>query len=124
MDSRIVIALATALALDGCAVLTGGGGAPTPDGEPPQALTIAGALAYRERIALPPDSAAIVELREVSPVDGRVVAENRTPLNGRQVPIPFKLAADRTNLGRGARYEVRGTVASGGPLNSAPEPVQ
>jgi type IV pilus biogenesis protein CpaD/CtpE len=47
--SRIVIALATALALAGCAARTGSGGPAIPDGKPSQALTIDGALAYRER---------------------------------------------------------------------------
>jgi membrane-bound inhibitor of C-type lysozyme len=73
-------------------------------------LSIKGALTYRERIAQPPDSVAIVELREASSAEGRVVAEQRIALAGRQVPIPFELSVDRAALAAGQAYAVRGAI--------------
>lgn len=75
-------------------------------------------------IALPPDSTAIVEVREGSSADARAVAESRLPLKGRQVPIPFTLAVDRARLATGARYRIHGTIASGGRPIWVTEPVE
>jgi len=50
------------------------------------ARDIAGSLTYPERVALPETAVAAVEVRDTA---GRVVAEWRTPTEGRQVPIPF-----------------------------------
>jgi heat shock protein HslJ/uncharacterized lipoprotein YbaY len=72
------------------------------------ALLIRGELGYRERIALPPDSAAVVELSR--PHDGRVIAEQQIPLGGRQVPIPFELRVQRSALGADTAYALRGAV--------------
>jgi heat shock protein HslJ/uncharacterized lipoprotein YbaY len=113
------ILLASVLALAGCA-----GGTPSPvvpaNAQP---LTIKGALAYGARIALPPDSRAVIELRDVSRPDGAVVSEQRIDLAGRQVPIPFELIVDRAKLDEGTRYAVRGAVFSGARPAWASDPV-
>ena len=111
-----LILLAPFLTLAACA-----GGVSDPAATP-QPLTIKGALAYRARIALPPDSRAIIELRDVSRPDGAVVAEQRIDLAGRQVPIPFELAVARAKLDEGKRYAVRGAVFSGGRPAWASDP--
>ena len=85
-------------------------------GEPavtPPTLSIKGALTYRERIALPPDSVAIVELRDISSADAAVVAEQRIALAGRQVPVPFELSVDRATLSAGKFFAVRGAILLG-----------
>jgi uncharacterized lipoprotein YbaY/membrane-bound inhibitor of C-type lysozyme len=81
---HLLCALTGALLLAACAAPGDGGR----DG-----LTVRGSLVHRERIALPPEAIAVVELREGT--EGRVVAESRQPLGGRQVPIPFELMAQR-----------------------------
>jgi uncharacterized lipoprotein YbaY len=78
--------------------------------EPAKTLLIKGALSYLARIALPPTSSAVVELREISGGEGVVVADQRLDLKGRQVPIPFELTVDRTKIVSGRRYGVRGSV--------------
>jgi heat shock protein HslJ/uncharacterized lipoprotein YbaY len=75
-------------------------------------LVVSGELSYRERIALRPGSAAVVELRDVSIADASavVIEEQRIDLMGRQVPFPFRLTVDRTKLNDRRRYSVRGRI--------------
>jgi heat shock protein HslJ/uncharacterized lipoprotein YbaY/membrane-bound inhibitor of C-type lysozyme len=110
----IVVAL-----LAGCA--TGGGD---------DVMLVRGELTHRARIALAPDSVAVVELTR--PEDGRVLAEQRIALQGRQVPIAFELQVRRQGLVPGAGYALRGAIeARGGPawvtepvdVRAAPGPV-
>jgi heat shock protein HslJ/uncharacterized lipoprotein YbaY len=94
-----------------------------PPAERAQPLAIKGAIAYRERIALPPDASAVVELREGPGTGGRVVAEWRAALKGRQVPVAFELNVDRAKLVAGARHSLRGAIFVGGRPAWATEPV-
>ena len=84
--------------LAGCA--TGSGG--------DDVMLIRGELTYRTRIALAPDSVAVVELTR--PQDGRVLAEQRIALDGRQVPIAFELQVRRQGLADNTGYALRGTI--------------
>lgn len=103
---RLVVSLACGNAflflLAGCA-------AGAPPGGP---LTIRGELISHERIAVPTEGVAIVELARAQ--DARVVAEQRLPLAGRQVPVPFELKALRSAFEEGAPYFVRGSIAVNG----------
>lgn len=76
-------------------------------------MVISGELTYRQRIALPPDSVAVVELRD-NAGDGQVVAEWRRTLGGQQVPIRFEMPVDPGQLKPGQRYAVRGAIFTGG----------
>lgn len=107
---RFCCALAGALLLSSCAV---------PSGAADDRLTVRGSLTIRERIALPPEAMAVVELREGS--DGPVLAESRQPLGGRQVPIPFEFTVQRSALAVGARA-VRGAIFVGGQPAWVSEP--
>ncbi len=102
--TRILI-FAAVLGLGACA--TGGTGES-------QQLVVRGALMSKTAAPMPPDGVAVVELREGSASDGRVVAEQRIDLQGRQPPLPFALAVDRAKLAPGARYAVRGGVLERG----------
>ena len=96
---------------------------PQPPAERAQTLAIKGAMAYRERIALPPDASAVVELREGPGTGGRIVAEWRSTLKGRQVPVAFELNVDRAKLVAGARHSLRGAIFAGGRPAWMTEPV-
>jgi heat shock protein HslJ/uncharacterized lipoprotein YbaY len=113
--------LATALVLASCA---------SPPAHPPldapartqaAAMLIRGELSYRERIALPADSVAVVELRE-NAGDGQVVAEWRRTLGGQQVPVRFEMPVDPGQLQPGQRYAVRGAIFAGGQPAWVSEP--
>jgi heat shock protein HslJ/uncharacterized lipoprotein YbaY len=96
------LAIAVA-AVAGCA--TGGGD---------EVMRIRGELTHRTRAALAPDSVAVVELTR--PQDGRVLAEQRIALQGRQAPIAFELQVRRQGLAENAGYALRGTIETrGGP---------
>jgi heat shock protein HslJ/membrane-bound inhibitor of C-type lysozyme len=86
-------------------------------------LSIRGRLAYRARIALPPESVAVVELRDVSSSDQPVIKEQRIVLGGKQVPIPFELTVDRNALVVSRQYNVRGVILARGKPIWATEPV-
>lgn len=79
-------------------------------------LEITGQLTYRERIALPPQSVAVLQLRDVSLADApsATIAEQRIDLAGHQVPVPFTLTVDRARLTTGRRYSVRGSITGPG----------
>ncbi|MGE5161378.1 MAG: META domain-containing protein, partial [Betaproteobacteria bacterium] len=99
--------------LAGCA----SGGRPAADG----VMLVRGELASRARIALPADGVAIVELTR--PQDGRVIAEQRIELNGRQVPIAFELRVQRAALRDDTGYALRGAVHSRGQARWLSDPV-
>jgi heat shock protein HslJ/uncharacterized lipoprotein YbaY len=80
----------------------------------PAALPIKGALVYRERIALPSDSVAVIELREATSAE--IIAAQRISLAGRQVPIAFELSANRAALPAGKTYRVRGAIEQAGQV--------
>lgn len=79
---------------------------------PEASLVITGNLNYPERIALPPDSEAVVELLAGEASSDETVAEWRETLDGRQVPIPFVLEVAPDRLVEGATHRLRGGVRS------------
>jgi len=58
------------------------------------ARDISGQMAYRERLALPPDAQILVTIRGAQ----GIVAELREPTGARQVPLPFRLHAPEATL--------------------------
>jgi len=108
---RLLIAAASLAVLAGCA---GDPGAVLATSGSTQAepLFIKGALTYRERIALPPQSRARVELREGPTGEGTLIAEQTIEFAGRQVPITFELAVSRDKLVAGRQYSLLGQIAA------------
>ncbi|MBL37344.1 MAG: hypothetical protein CMP07_02935 [Xanthomonadales bacterium] len=112
MMVRVTAMLGAILLAAGCA-----GSAPAP-----APLTVRGELTYRERIALPAEATARIEIREYTANGSSLVAERRIDLAGRQVPIPFELEVDRRAIDPGALHELRGVVSHGGFARRATEP--
>jgi putative lipoprotein len=75
---------------------------------------VTGQITYRERIAIPPQSVAVVTLRDVTVENAAstVIAEQRIDLAGRQIPIAFRLTVLRSKLQPQRKYSVRGTIIS------------
>ncbi len=80
-------------------------------------LRVSGTLSYLQRIALPPGSDVIVQLRDVSRMDARadVLAEQRFTTRS-QVPLPFELTVDPAKIDPRMRYAVAARIEQGGKL--------
>ncbi len=106
--------LAVALALPGGVHAAEQATAATPATIP---AVVNGTLTYRERIALPPGSSAIVQLLYTSRADtqARLVAEQKIAI-GRQVPIPFSLDYDAASLDPKNTYALAARIVLGEQL--------
>ena len=112
--ASLAISLWIAVAwLAGCA----SGGPPATEG----VMLVRGELASRSRIALPPEAVAIIELTR--PQDGRVIAEQRIALDGRQAPIAFELRVQRAALRVDTGYALRGAIHARGQVRWLSDPV-
>lgn len=77
--------------------------------------TLTGTVMYVQRIALPPSSVVRVRLEDVSRADApsETLAEQTIPTEGRQVPIPFALEYDPSQIESERRYVVRAEIRDG-----------
>ncbi|UUZ78225.1 YbaY family lipoprotein [Polaromonas sp. P1(28)-13] len=80
-------------------------------------VRVSGSISYLQRIALPPDSDVIVQLRDVSRVDAKadILAEQRFTTRS-QVPLPFELLVDPAKINPRMRYAVAARIERGGKL--------
>jgi putative lipoprotein len=82
--------------------------------DPYRRAEISGNTTYRERMTAPSGSIVIVQLQDISRMDApaRTIAEQRIPLDGRSVPVDYRLnpltSELRPNMRCGVRSEVRG----------------
>jgi putative lipoprotein len=78
---------------------------------------ISGTVAYRERMALPPGSEAIVQLLDTSRADAPaiVVAEQRIAIAG-QVPVSYQLDYDAVTINPRNSYTVSARIVDGSKL--------
>lgn len=99
--------------------VTGCAPAGTPDAQTANnAGVVRGSVAYRERLALPPDAIVEVRLYDVSRQDvaAPVIAETTILPEGRQVPLRFELRYDPSRIQPNHPYAVRATIRSGGRM--------
>lgn len=113
---RVRLLLSTAalwLVLAGCAASS----APITQSDANETM-VTGTVAYRERMALPPDAVVEVRLSEVSRQDvaAPVIAETTILPEGRQVPIPFELHYDPGKIEPNRTYALRATIRSAGRM--------
>ncbi|NDY95526.1 META domain-containing protein [Wenzhouxiangella limi] len=114
----------------GALAACGAGDAPENDREAetasqakPEGLVVRGQLYYLERIALTPDSLAVVEVRDGQGPGAQLLAESREELGNRQVPIGFELQIDPEAVEASDALVLQaGIVSSPGPLRVT-EPV-
>ena len=80
--------------------------------------SVTGTLAYRERIALPPDAVVHVQLLDVSRQDVAAMVIDSVTIrpNGRQVPLPFTLHYDTARIQDNATYAVQARISANGQL--------
>ncbi|KTE46560.1 MULTISPECIES: YbaY family lipoprotein [unclassified Sphingopyxis] len=108
---RFAAALLIALPLASCAPME----APGEDsGEAAnQWVTVSGSIAYRERIALPPDAEIEVRVDDVSLADApsKTIARQAFAADGQQVPIAFLIRFDRAAIEPLHSYAVAARIA-------------
>ncbi|MGH8849181.1 MAG: YbaY family lipoprotein [Polaromonas sp.] len=80
-------------------------------------VRVSGTISYLQRVALPPDSDVIVQLRDVSRVDAKagILAEQRFTARS-QVPLPFELMVEPAKIDPRMRYAVAARIERGGRL--------
>ena len=103
------LARSAASALAFCAL----SGSPAFAGEADCFKTVSGSVAYRQRIAMPPEAVLTVRVEEVSRADAPAVllAETREPFGERQVPIPFSLQVFSASIDPRFSYVVRASIS-------------
>lgn len=84
---------------------------------------VRGSVAYRERMALPPDAVVEVWIIDASPLvmAAPVIAETIVMPEGRQVPIPFELRYDPSRIEPDHDYAVKAAIRSEGQILIATE---
>lgn len=106
---RALLLLPVLAALSACQIP---GGTSPPTAENAARVTLDGTVAYRQRIALPPDARLKVTLSDVSLMDvaAPVIAETEIATAGRQVPIPFALDYDPARIAPRHTYAVAARI--------------
>lgn len=91
-------------------------GPPSTSVSPATSATLTGNVVYRQRIALPPDAVVKVMLLDISRADAPAVtlSQQTIPTNGKQVPIPFRLAYTPQAIDARHRYAVRAEIRTAG----------
>ncbi len=115
MNRQTSLALTSLVAvtvLSGCAA----------QNEVTQQHRLTGSLSYLSRIALAPNSVAVVTVRDTSVADGAVIAEQRIELDGRQLPISFNLAPNTEDMTSGA-YSLSAVIMENGQVSWRSAPV-
>jgi putative lipoprotein len=79
---------------------------------------VVGTVAYRQRVALPPDAVVEVRLEDTTRADAaaRTIGQATIPTHGAQVPIPFRIEYDSAAIDPSHSYSVRATIYVGGKL--------
>jgi putative lipoprotein len=89
-----------------------------PVSQPPQTATVTGTVTYRQRIALPPNAVVKVRLQDVSRADAPAILldEQTIPTNGKQVPFPFTLNYNPSQIKPNHSYAVSAQIFIDGKL--------
>jgi uncharacterized lipoprotein YbaY len=79
---------------------------------------ITGEVAYRPRIALPPDAVIEVELQDISRADApaRIIGQQRIETGGQQVPVPFAVEYDLSQINPDGVYVLVARISEGGTM--------
>ncbi len=90
---------------------------------------VTGTVTYLQRSALPADAIVLVRLQDVSFQDvqpARIIAEQKIPTAGQQVPIPFRLPYAEADIDPAHSYAVLAMISAGDKMlfvSTAPYPV-
>lgn len=114
-----LIATALGLALVGCQTApTSETAAPSQAAMEKSMMSVKGSVAYRERIALPPNAIVTIKLQDVSLADApaTMIAEQTFETDGAQVPFDFELSYNAADIDSRHRYSVSARIEVDGKL--------
>lgn len=78
---------------------------------------VTGSIAYRERIAMPPDAVVIVTLQDSSRMDAPAIEIGAHVIDSPgQVPVPYAVGYDPAEIIENHTYTVRATISAGDDL--------
>ena len=80
-----------------------------------QSTMLMGTVNYNERMALPPNATALVQLVDISLADAQVIAEDRIS-GATGSPIPYRLRFDQTLIKPRGTYALQARIADGDRL--------
>ena len=77
--------------------------------------TVTGTATYLQRIALPPDAVMTTRIEDVSKADApaEVIGEQVIQTQGKQVPIPFEVSYDASQIQENHSYGLRVRIEDG-----------
>lgn len=80
--------------------------------------SVSGTITYKQRIALPPGAVITVKLADVSKQDiaATIISTQTITTTGEQVPIPFQLEYDPTQIMPNYTYAVQARIELNGKL--------
>jgi putative lipoprotein len=107
MRSVAALLVVAALAASGCSLVGRG-----------SAASVTGTVTYLLRIALQPDAFISVRLQDTSlqDVPAVLIAEQVQDADGLQVPIPYQIAYDSSQIVENHTYTVSATITEGGAV--------
>ncbi|MCO5073610.1 MAG: YbaY family lipoprotein [Rhizobiaceae bacterium] len=77
-----------------------------------KAWRVSGDLTYRERMSLPPDAVATIEINHISSCSGRIASISRQRIrNPGQVPIAFDLSVEPDHIPKTGTFVVRAEIS-------------
>jgi putative lipoprotein len=86
-------------------------------GSDPDAAAVTGTVTYLERIAMPPDAVVTVRLQDVSVADAAaVLVAEQVIRNPGNVPVPYSVEYDSTQINSARTYAVRAEIRTGATL--------
>jgi len=113
---RLCVNQAVLLFAAACASYSRPTGEAVPEANPPLP-TVEGTATYRERIALPPNAVFEAVVQDVSRADAPAIEIARTTVRQPpQVPIPFRITVNPSDINSKRNYSVRGRILVDGKL--------
>lgn len=77
--------------------------------------SVTGTVTYRQRIALPDDAVVKVQIQDVSKADApaQVMGEQIIQTDGKQVPIPYEVTYDESEIDERFSYSMSARIENG-----------
>ena len=116
--SGMVVGALAVMAFGGSSWGQAGSPQPAPAQAGSSQAIITGTVAYRERMALPPDAAIEIKLEDVSlpAAPAKTIGESVFAPGGQQVPVPFQLSYNPADINPDHTYQLQANISVDGKI--------